>query len=79
MKLNEAIAQRIKCLMKQRGLSGYALFKLTGIPQSTITTLLKCKVETVRLSTIYNLCSGLGIGFTKFFNCDYFKLENVTL
>ena len=77
MKLIEAISRRIKEIMKERGINQYQLSKLTGVPQSTITTILHCDTKSVRLSTIYEICAGLEIEFEDFFRVNYLKIENI--
>ena len=77
MNLVKAVSKRIKDILKSRGMTQYELFKVTGLPQSTISTILKGELNTVMLSSIYEICSGLNIEFTEFFNCDYLKLENI--
>lgn len=78
MKLKDAVAKRIKEIIKEKGITQYELFKMTGVPQSTISTILKNETKTVKFSTIYEICSGLEIEFLDFFNCEYLKLENIT-
>ena len=77
MLLKEAVAKRIKEILKEKNLTQYALFKLTGVPQSTLSTIASGEIKTVKLSTIYDICSGLEIEFTEFFNRDYFKLVSL--
>lgn len=77
MLLKEAVAKRIKEILKERNLTQYALFKLTGVPQSTLSTIISGEIQTVKLSTIYEICSGLNMEFTEFFNRDYFKLVSL--
>ncbi len=77
MKLIEAVSKRIKQILKERDLNQYKLSKLTGVPQSTITTILHCDTKTVQLSTIYEICAGLEIEFTEFFDEVYFKILNI--
>ncbi len=77
MKLIDAISKRIKELLKQNNLTQYELFKRSGVPQSTISTILKGNIKTIKLSTIYDICSGLGIEISEFFNTDYLKLNNL--
>lgn len=77
MKLQEAIAKRIKNILIERNLTQYQLYKLSGIPQSTISTLLKAETQTVKLSTIYDICSGLQIELSQFFNNNLFQLNNL--
>lgn len=78
MKLKDAVAKRIKEIIKEKGITQYELFKMTGVPQSTISTILKNETKTVKLSTIYEICSGLEIELSEFFNSDYLKLANIT-
>ncbi len=75
MKLVDGISRRIKEILKQNNLTQYQLFKKTGVPQSTISTILKGDIKTIKLSTIYDICSGLGIEIYEFFNVDYLKLN----
>ena len=63
--------------MKDRNLTGYALFKMTGVPQSTISTLINGETKTINLSTIYEICSGLNIELSEFFDVKNMKLENL--
>lgn len=77
MLLIEAIAERIVEIKDERRLSQYSLSKLTGIPQSTISTIIKKQIKTIKLSTIYDLCSGLGIELREFFNSPIFELNSL--
>lgn len=77
MKLTVAYAKRLKCLLKERGMTQYALFKCSGVPQSTISTILKGELKTIKFSTIYDICAGLGIELADFFNDEVFKLRNI--
>lgn len=77
MKLTLAVSHRIKTICEEMNITQYELFKRTGVPQSTISTILKGEVSTVKLSTIYEICSGLNMELSDFFNPDYFKLENL--
>lgn len=77
MKLKDAIAKRIKEILKINNISQYELFKRSGVPQSTISTILNSEIKTVKLSTIYEICSGLEIELDYFFDCDYLKMKNL--
>ena len=77
MKLVNCTSKRVKDLCKKYGISQYGLFKRSGVPQSTISTIIKGETKTVKLSTIYDICSGLNIELSEFFDTDYFKLENL--
>lgn len=74
MLLKEAVARRIKEIVKNRGINQYKLSKLTGIAESTISTLLNSDTKTIKLSTLYDICAGLQIEFKDFFDCPYLLL-----
>ena len=73
MKLNEAVAYRINELMKERGLTQYGLYLKTGVPQSTLSTIMKCSYPSMKLQ----ICDGLEIGLDDFFASEIFKRENI--
>ena len=75
--LQKVVARRIKELMRERNLTQYGLFKLSGVAQSTISTLLNSHNNTVKLETIYQLCCGLQIDLQEFFNVDYLRYNNL--
>lgn len=77
MKLNEAVAYRIKELLKEHKLTQYQLHLKTGVPQSTLSTIMKCSFPSVKLRIIYEICDGLEINLEDFFASDIFKRENI--
>ena len=77
MKLKEAFIKRLKNILKERGLTQYALFKISGVPQSTISSILNSNTKSISFRTIYDICSGLGMEFSEFFDDKILKLENI--
>ena len=77
MKLNQAIAIRITELCKKKGITQYQLFKLSGVPQSTISTILNCTYPSMKLRIIYEICDGLEIDLKEFFNSPLFDRDNL--
>lgn len=77
MKLKDAIAKRIKEIIKTKGITQYQLFKKSGVPQSTISTILNSETKTTKISTIFEICDGLNIELSEFFDCDYMKTNNL--
>ena len=77
LKLKDAIAKRIKELKEEKGLTQYQIFKKSGLPQSTISTIMNANTKTVEMSTIYQVCIGFDIEISDFFDCNYLKLENL--
>ena len=77
MKLLAGVTKRLKEIMKEKNLNQYKLFKLTEVPQSTISTILHGDIKTIQLDTLYDFCAGLNIEFSEFFDVDYLKIENI--
>ena len=77
MKLNDAVATRIKEFLKQRGMTQYALFKKSGVSEPTISCLVNSRDPTCKLITLANLVQGFGIGLKDFFDSDLFTYENI--
>ena len=77
MELNEAIAKRLREILQEKQMTQYTLSKVSSVPQSTISTILKANSKTVKLSTISDICFGLQIEVREFFNKDYFNIENL--
>lgn len=77
MKLKDAVAKRLKELLEEKKITQYALSKISKVPQSTISTILNGNIKTVKLSTVFELCVGLNIEISEFFNKDYLKAKNI--
>ena len=77
MKLNEAISKRIKELCSERNLTQYALSIKSGVPQSTLSTIINCTFPSMKVRIIYEICEGLEISMGEFFASDLFERENI--
>ena len=77
MKLVKACAKRIKEIIAEKNLKQYKLYKCSGVPQSTISTVLKGEIKTITIHTIYDICASLNIELKDFFDCDYLSLKNI--
>lgn len=77
MKLTDGIIKRIKELMKRDNITQYQLAEFSGLTQSTISSVLRRQVESVQIFTLFDICFGLNIELSDFFDCDYLKFENV--
>ena len=78
MSIAEALSERLLELMKSKNLTAYRLSALTGVSQTTIGDIKKCRNTAVNLRIIYELCQGLGVDLTEFFNSPLFSNENVS-
>lgn len=78
MQLADAIILRIEQLCSQKHMTKYALFKASGVPQTTLTSIKKKRSGSVQISTLYGICEGLEISLADFFDSPLFDRENVT-
>ncbi len=79
MKLNKAVSTRILELLNDKNLTQYQLFKLSGIPRSTLGNIINCSYESVNLRVIHEICLGLEISITDFFASNIFDRDNLMI
>lgn len=72
MTLETAIQERIMGLCRERGLSAHSLAMLCRIPSSTMQHIFSRETSTPCISTIEEICDGLGISLADFFVDDLF-------
>lgn len=77
MKLNEAVSLRIQELLAQQEMTQYQLFTKSGVPKSTISNLIHCSYDSVKLRIIHELCQGFGISIIEFFQSPLFEEVNL--
>ncbi len=78
MKVTDAIIVRIRELMKHKdNMTQYQLCQASGLSQSTLSSIFTHQVKTIHNITLYDICFGLNIELSDFFDCDYLKFENI--
>ncbi len=77
MHLNEAISKRLKELCEKNNMTQYALSMKSGVPQSTLSTIINCSFPSVKLRIIHEICYGLEISLKDFFDSPLFDRENI--
>ena len=77
MKLEDAIILRIEQLCLEKKMTKYELFKASGVPQSTLTSIKKKRSGSVKIITLYWICEGFDISLDEFFSSPIFKRENI--
>ena len=77
MQLNEAVSKRLVQLLEQRGITQYQLNQRSGVPKSTIGNIVNCTYPSMKLRVIHELCQGLGISITEFFESPLFDENNL--
>lgn len=73
MDLQEAIKLKVLQLCKQRNITINKLATLSGMPQSTVNSLVDGTSKNPKLLTIIRICLGLDIQLKDFFDDDVFK------
>ncbi len=77
MKLEDAVILRIEQLCLERKMTKYKLFKASGVPQSTLTSIKKKRSGSAKLITLYWICEGFDISLKEFFDSPLFQRENI--
>ena len=77
MRLNEAISKRIAQLLKQKQMTQYKLSMKSGVPQSTLSTIMNCTFPSMKMRIIYEICEGFEIEIKDFFDSPLFSRENL--
>ena len=77
MCLNEAVSRRLTELLTQKNMTQYQLFIRCGVPKSTISNVVNCVYDSVKLRVLHELCQGLGIGLDEFFHSPLFDEHNL--
>ena len=77
MKLHEAVKQRILGLCKENHITINRLAMLSGMPQSTVNSLVDGTSKNPKLLSIMRICLGLNMELVDFFNDSvFFGLED---
>ena len=77
MQLNEAVSKRLTELLQINQLTPYQLYIKSGVPKSTIGNILNCTYPSMKLRIIHELCQGLEISITEFFQSPLFRKDNL--
>ena len=72
MNINEATITRIRTLSKAQRLSMYELAYKTGMPPSTVKSIMNGKSKNPGIVNIKKMAEGLGLSIREFFDDDIF-------
>lgn len=73
MNAKQAVAERIRQLCKERGLTVNALANLAGVSPTTVYSMLNRKSKNPGIVSIQKLCDGLCISVRAFFDSPLFE------
>ena len=77
MKLNQAVSLRLQELLQSKEMTPYQLSSRSGVPKSTISNLMHCAYDSVKLRIIHELCQGFSISLVEFFRSPLFDEVNL--
>lgn len=77
MQLNEAVGARLKELLRERNMTQYQLYIKSGVPKSSIGNIVNCAYDSVKLRVIHEICQGLEINISDFFDSPLFDESNL--
>ena len=72
MNIKEAVAKRILDLCAERNIAVNALATVSGIPPSTVYSMLNEKSKNTGVVSIKKICAGLEISIRDFFDSELF-------
>ena len=73
MEIREAVAQRIKDLCKEKSMTMYRLCALSGVPHTTLISIMNGSSKNPGVATIRKLCDAFGVMLAEFFDSELFK------
>lgn len=77
MQLQDAVILRIEQLCLEKGMTKYDLFKASGVPQTTLTSIKKKRSGSAKITTLYAICEGFDISLEQFFASPLFNREEL--
>lgn len=77
MYLNEAVSKRVSELLKEHNMTQYQLFTKSGVPKSTLSNIINCAYDSVKLRIIHEICQGFEISLAEFFHSPLFDELNL--
>lgn len=77
MELNQAVSQRLQELLAEREMTYYQLHIRSGVPKSTISNLINCAYDSVKLRILHEVCQGLNVDLVEFFHSPLFNESNL--
>ena len=74
---DKAVSTRLSELLIERNMTQYQLYMKSGVPRSTIGNIMNCSYDSVKLRVIHELCQGLEISVSDFFQSPLFEENNL--
>ncbi len=75
--VSNAVASRVREILKQKNMSIYRLEKITAMPHNSMQTVMRADNNSVNLKTVLLLIRGLGVTAKEFFDSPLFEDEDL--
>ncbi len=79
MNISQAVAIRIKELLKEKNLTQYRLEQNACLSHDTVKSIMKGKAKGVNLKTLIAISDGFGITVSEFLNSELFLYDNLNM
>lgn len=79
MTINQAVAIRVRELLKEKNMSQYKLEQETGLYHSTMNAILNNRVKASNFKSIALIVKALGMSLSDFFNNPVFNFDNIII
>lgn len=79
MTISEAVAARIRNLLKEKGLTQYKLERNACLSHDTVKSIMKGKAKGVNLRTIIAISDGFSMTVSDFLNSELFLYDNLIM
>ncbi len=79
MTINQALAIRVRELLKEKKMSQYKLEQETGLYHSTMNAILNNRVKASNFKSIALIVRALDMSLTEFFNHPVFNFNNLEI
>jgi transcriptional regulator with XRE-family HTH domain len=73
----QAVSARIRKLLKERNMTIYRLAIESGMQQGTLANVMGAVTKSTGLTLIMQICSGLNMTLSEFFDDEIFNEDNV--
>lgn len=79
MTINDAVAKRVRQLLREKKMTNYRLERKSGILHGALDRILNGQNKTVTFTTIYKLARGFNIDIYEFLNDEVFRSELIEI
>lgn len=78
-KLINVVVDKILFYLNARNMSQYSLAQKSGLPLSTVKSIMQRRTKDINLQTLFQICYGLEISPSEFLNDKTFDIQQLDL